>query len=45
MLGSALVCLFLAKIVSDTVNYYDHCGFRGKEKAGILIACAVFLAL
>jgi hypothetical protein len=45
MLGSGLVCLFLAKIVGDTVKYYDHCGFKGKERTGVLIAGGLTLAL
>jgi hypothetical protein len=43
VMGSVAAALLLAKILSDTVKYYDHFGFMN-VKTGVAIAFGTFLA-
>ena len=43
VMGSVAAALLLAKILSDTVKYYDHFGFKN-IKTGVAIAIGTFLA-
>jgi hypothetical protein len=43
VMGSVAAALLLAKILSDTVKYYDHFGFMN-IKTGVAIAFGTFLS-
>jgi hypothetical protein len=38
MMGSAFVAIVTAKIMADTVKYFDHYGYRGDPKLAFGIA-------